>query len=95
MEVVRDEAIAPREFLRFDTLTLCPIEKRLVDPGLLSADERAWLDAYHARVLDTLGPDLDRADAGGGSNGRARPSTMPERRGHVTASASVVRGGPG
>ena len=60
VEVVRDEAIAPREFLRFDTLTLCPIEKRLVDPGLLSAAEREWLDAYHARVLDTLGPDLDR-----------------------------------
>ena len=60
VEVVRDEAIAPREFLRFDTLTLCPIEKRLVEPGLLSADEREWLDTYHARVLDTLGPDLDR-----------------------------------
>ena len=59
VEVVKDEAIAPRDFLRFDTLTLCPIEKRLVDPELLSAGERGWLDAYHARVLDTLGPDLD------------------------------------
>ena len=64
VEVVRDEAIAPRDFLRFDTLTLCPIEKRLVDLGLLSADEREWLDAYHARVLDTLGPDLDRDERG-------------------------------
>ena len=62
VEVVRDEATAPRDFLRFDTLTLCPIEKRLVDPGLLNADERGWLDTYHARVLDTLGPDLDRGD---------------------------------
>jgi len=60
VEVVRDEALAPHDFLRFDTLTLCPVEKRLVDPGLLAADEREWLDAYHARVLDTLGPDLDR-----------------------------------
>ena len=59
VEVVKDEAIGPRDFLRFDTLTLCPIEKRLVDPELLSAGERGWLDAYHARVLDTLGPDLD------------------------------------
>ena len=59
VEVVKDEATAPRDFLRFDTLTLCPIEKRLVDPELLSAGERGWLDAYHARVLDTLGPDLD------------------------------------
>lgn len=60
VEVVEDEAAAPGGFLRFDTLTLCPIEKRLVDPALLSAGERGWLDAYHARVLDTLGPDLDR-----------------------------------
>ena len=62
VEVVKDDSLAPRDFLRFDTLTLCPIEKRLVDPGLLSADEREWLDAYHARVLETLGPALDRAD---------------------------------
>ena len=62
MEVVRDEAIAPRDFLRFDTLTVCPIEKRLVDPDLLSAGEREWLDAYHGRVLDTLAPDLDREE---------------------------------
>ena len=60
VEVVKDEAIAPRDFLRFDTLTLCPIEKRLIDPELLSAGERGWLDAYHARVLETIGPDLER-----------------------------------
>ena len=60
VEVVKDEAVSGRkDFLRFETLTLCPIEKRLVEPGLLTADERAWLDGYHARVLETLGPDLD------------------------------------
>ncbi|MCY4452895.1 MAG: aminopeptidase P family protein [Immundisolibacterales bacterium] len=62
VEVVKDETVAPRDFLRFETLTLCPIEKRLIEPELLSADERGWLDAYHARVLETLGPDLDRDD---------------------------------
>ena len=62
VEVVKDEATAPRDFLRFETLTLCPVEKRLVDPDLLTAGERGWLDAYHARVLETLGPDLDRED---------------------------------
>ena len=62
VEVVKDETVAPRDFLRFDTLTLCPIEKRLVDPGLLSEGERGWLDSYHARVLETLGPDLDRGE---------------------------------
>ena len=62
VEVVKDETLAPRDFLRFDTLTLCPIEKRLIDSALLSADERAWLDGYHARVRETLAPDLDRDD---------------------------------
>ncbi len=62
VEVVKDEATAPRDFLCFETLTLCPVEKRLVDPELLTAGERGWLDAYHARVLETLGPDLDRED---------------------------------
>ncbi len=64
VEVVKDETTAPRDFLCFATLTLCPIEKRLVDPGLLTAGERGWLDAYHGRVLETLGPDLDRDDRG-------------------------------
>ena len=62
VEVVKDEALASRDFLRFETLTLCPIEKRLVDPALLRSDERGWLDAYHARVRETLAPDLDRDD---------------------------------
>lgn len=63
VEVVKDEALSgASDFLRFETLTLCPIEKRLVEPGLLSADERGWLDGYHARVLETLGPDLERGD---------------------------------
>ena len=34
----------------FETLTLAPIDRRLIEPALLTADEIAWLDAYHARV---------------------------------------------
>ncbi len=45
-----------RELLGFRTLTLCPIDRRLVDETLLDAEERAWLDAYHARVEEELGP---------------------------------------
>lgn len=45
-----------RPMLGFETLTLAPIDRRLIDPGLLDAEERAWLDAYHARVLATLAP---------------------------------------
>ena len=36
--------------LGFEILTLAPIDRRLIDPGLLDAAEREWLDAYHARV---------------------------------------------
>lgn len=45
-----------RELLGFRTLTLCPIDRRLVEKTLLSTEERGWLDAYHARVQDELGP---------------------------------------
>jgi Xaa-Pro aminopeptidase len=43
----------------FETLTLAPIDARLVDAGMLSADERAWLDAYQTGVRETLAPHLD------------------------------------
>ena len=43
-------------FLGFETLTLAPIDRALIDPAMLTADERAWLDAYHARVAETLAP---------------------------------------
>jgi Xaa-Pro aminopeptidase len=43
----------------FETLTLAPIDARLVDPAVLTADERAWFDAYQGRVRETLGPHLD------------------------------------
>ena len=42
--------------LGFETLTLCPIDKRLILVHLLDATERAWLDAYHARVRAELSP---------------------------------------
>ncbi len=44
------------EFLEFETLTLCPIDTRCLELGLLRADERAWLDAYHATVRERLAP---------------------------------------
>jgi Xaa-Pro aminopeptidase len=49
-----------RPFLRFETLTLAPFDRSLIAPGLLSAEERAWLDFYHARVLAEVGMFLDR-----------------------------------
>jgi Xaa-Pro aminopeptidase len=43
----------------FETLTLAPIDRRLVEPELMTADEIAWLDDYHARVRETLTPLVD------------------------------------
>ena len=45
-----------RALLSFETLTLCPIERRLIDASLLSMAERAWLDGYHAHVRARLEP---------------------------------------
>lgn len=47
-----------RAMLGFDTLTLVPFDRRLIDPTLLVADELAWLDAYHRRVASEIGPEL-------------------------------------
>jgi Xaa-Pro aminopeptidase len=54
---------AEREMLCFETLTLAPIDRNLVEPALLSREEIAWLDAYHARVRETLMPNVDAATA--------------------------------
>jgi Xaa-Pro aminopeptidase len=50
---------AERPLLGFETLTLAPIDRSLVATGLLDAGERAWLDAYHARVAAEIGPRVD------------------------------------
>ncbi len=51
-----------RPMLGFETLTLAPIDHALLDMSLLTDDERAWLNAYHARVLDEIGPLLPPED---------------------------------
>src|SRR6266849_3420086 len=43
----------------FETLTLAPIDRRLVAPALMTGDDIAWLDAYHARVREALTPLVD------------------------------------
>ncbi|HEX8418411.1 MAG TPA: aminopeptidase P family protein, partial [Sphingomonas sp.] len=47
-----------RTMLGFETLTFAPIERTLVDPALLTPEERAWLDAYHAKVVEVIAPHL-------------------------------------
>ncbi len=53
---------AEGEWLGFETLTLAPIDRRLVDTALLTPDEIAWWNAYHAEVLARIGPQLSGAD---------------------------------
>jgi Xaa-Pro aminopeptidase len=43
----------------FETLTLAPIDARLIDALLMTGEEIAWFDAYHARVRETLAPLVD------------------------------------
>src|SRR5580765_3042983 len=45
----------------FETLTLAPIDRRLIELKLLTAAEISWLDAYHARVAQELTPLVDDA----------------------------------
>jgi len=52
----RQMAGSVKPMLGFETLTLAPFDRRLIDPGALSPGERGWIDAYHARVLRELGP---------------------------------------
>ncbi len=51
-----------REMLGFETLTLVPFDRRLIDPALLTQDELAWLNAYHAEVRRKIAPLLKGAD---------------------------------
>jgi Xaa-Pro aminopeptidase len=44
------------EFLRFETLTLCPIDTRLIERSIMRADEVNWLNAYHEEVRRRVGP---------------------------------------
>ena len=43
----------------FETLTLAPIERRLIDTRMLTAKERHWIDSYHGHVHETIAPLLD------------------------------------
>jgi Xaa-Pro aminopeptidase len=56
VELAPQPAGAERPTLGFETLTLCPYERRLIDGELLTAEERAFVDGYHERVRNVIGP---------------------------------------
>lgn len=50
-----------RAYMGFETLTFVPLDRALIDHEALSPAERAWVDAYHAQVLDKVAPRLEGA----------------------------------
>jgi Xaa-Pro aminopeptidase len=54
----RDIPGAERPMLGFETLSFTPIDRALIEPKLMTAEEIAWLDRYHAEVLTRIGPAL-------------------------------------
>jgi Xaa-Pro aminopeptidase len=48
-----------RPMMAFETLTLAPFDRRLIDPALLTAEEAGWVDAYHRTVFDKLAETAD------------------------------------
>ncbi|HEX7338915.1 MAG TPA: aminopeptidase P family protein [Rhodanobacteraceae bacterium] len=49
-------------FYEFETITLCPIDTRAIEPSLLDSAERDWLNAYHAKCEEQIAPLLDADD---------------------------------
>lgn len=62
--VVRECTRAGEEqsMLGFEAITLVPFDRRLVEPGLMTPAELAWLDNYHSQVRSVVGPLLQGAD---------------------------------
>jgi Xaa-Pro aminopeptidase len=57
-----DLPAATKPFLCFETLTLAPFDRCLLNSALMTSMERQWLDSYHARVLREVGPALDETE---------------------------------
>ncbi len=57
-----EEVEEGQRFLRFETITYYPIDMLLVEPDLLTVEERAWLSAYHSEVYKRLAPGLKKGE---------------------------------
>lgn len=61
--VTEDEKTDFGQFMRFETLTLCPISLKGINGDMLTAGEKKWLNDYHQKVFDALSPYLDDEEA--------------------------------
>jgi len=62
VEEIKPPKGGERTMLGFETLTLAPIDRRLIEIKLLSKQELSWLNAYHQRVFTEIGPELSGSD---------------------------------
>lgn len=62
VEELRSIKDGEREMMGFETLTLAPFDRTLIDPSLLTDDELCWLNAYHGWVMKVIGPQLKGAE---------------------------------
>jgi len=62
--VVQEDVNTPDggQFMKFETLTLCPIDLEAVDAVLLTSEERSWLNNYHKTVFEKLSPFVEGED---------------------------------
>jgi Xaa-Pro aminopeptidase len=56
---IKDKTTEFGDFLKFDTLTLCPIDIKAIDKNLLNPEEIEWLNSYHQKVFEELSPLLN------------------------------------
>ncbi|MEL6251280.1 MAG: aminopeptidase P family protein [Bacteroidota bacterium] len=59
---VEDQETEFGQFLKFETVTLCPIDLSLVDANLLNQEEKDWLNSYHAEVYEKLAPHMNESE---------------------------------
>ena len=58
----KGEKTAYGQFMEFETVTLCPIDKEPIVLSLMEEEELAWLNAYHKKVYDAIAPYLDEEE---------------------------------
>lgn len=60
--VVEDELTEFGQFMKFEVISLCPIDLEGIDTNLLTEKEIEWINEYHNRVYETLSPYLNKED---------------------------------
>lgn len=60
--VVEDEKTEYGQFMKFKAMTYCPIERKGIDPKLLTENEKQWVNEYHAQVYQKLSPHLNEEE---------------------------------